>query len=129
MTIIVPNVGEIAIARRFLNQALTLKLFSNNVIPSESDDSNTYVEVSGGGYVAKSLDYNTWVISSNAVCTYPSQDFSFTAATDSPGTVFGYYIIDPNGTPLWAERFPTTILPFVPLNDTLIQVTPRIQVT
>jgi galactoside O-acetyltransferase len=34
MTIIVPNVGEVAIAQKFLNQTLTLKIFGNNVFIS-----------------------------------------------------------------------------------------------
>ena len=129
MTIIVPNVGEIAIAQKILNQTLTLKLYSNDEIPSELDDVNTYIEVAGGGYADVDLAYNGWVISSNAVCTYPAQDFLFTGPSNSPGTVYGYYVLDAGNVLLWAERFPTTVLPFVPLADTLIRVTPRIQVT
>lgn len=128
MTIIVPNVGEVAIAKRILNQELSLKLYSNDIIPDELDTLNTYIEVVGGGYSSKTLVYTNWIINSDGTCYYPFQDFRFTSAPSGSGTVYGYYIHDGNNVLMWSERFPTSVLPFSPINDTLIRVTPRIQV-
>lgn len=128
MTIIVPNVGEVAIAQRILDQALVLRLYSNDVVPSELDTLPSFTEVIGGGYIEINLIYANWVISALGVALYPAHNFSFTGPTSAPGTIFGYYVVNPNGVILWAERFPTSAVPFVPILGSLIRITPRIQV-
>ncbi len=128
MTVIVPNVGEVAIAQRILDQVLTLKLYSNNIVPDENVTANSFIEVTGGGYSSIILAYANWIISENGVCTYPGYNFRFTGATSGPGTVYGYYIVNPAGVLLWAERFPTGVLPFTAGLYTLIRVEPKIQV-
>src|SRR6185436_18406624 len=128
MTIIVPNVGEVAIAARILDQALVLKLYSNDVVPTEEMSLPSFIEVTGGGYVAINLEYANWVISSLGVALYPAHNFQFTGPTTGPGTIFGYYVVNPTGVVLWAERFPTSAVPFIPITGSLIRITPRIQV-
>ena len=49
MTLVVPNVGEVRALEHILDESLTLKLYSNNITPSETDTASTYTEVSGGG--------------------------------------------------------------------------------
>ena len=129
MTIIVPNVGEVAMANKILNQNMTLKLYGNDVIPDESTTAVSLNEIVGGGYAAKTLNYANWVISSEGICIYPGQNFIFTGVISAPGSVYGYYIIDADGILNWVERFPTSVLPFVPVADTLIRITPRIRVS
>jgi hypothetical protein len=109
VSLIMPSVGEVRALELLVGQAapdnLTLHLFANDVKPSLGDTVETYQEVSGGGYVSKILDGNTWLISggSPAVAEYPPQEFLFSAPPDRI-TVFGYFILQ-SGELLWAERF------------------------
>lgn len=127
MTVIVPNVGKVAILNEILNRGLVLKLFGNNRTPDITDTSASYNEISGGGYASVNLVFANWVISSAGIALYPSQNFRFTGPVNSPGSVYGYYLVDNNDVLRWVERFPTTVLQLVPVKDTLIRVTPRIQ--
>lgn len=128
MTLVVPNVAEVDNLNLFLNRALVLKLYSNDKTPAEGDTVASYTEVSGGGYASKSLTFATWAITSGdpTVALYTAQDFEFTGSTNAPGTVFGYFIVV-GSLLLWAERFPAGVLPFSPINGSLIKVTPRFE--
>lgn len=127
MTLIVPNVAEIIAMNSFLNNALSLRLYSNNITPASGNTAATYTQVSGGGYAAKSLSFASWSVTSGdpTVALYTAQNFSFTGPTSAPGTIYGYYIVDSGGVLRWAERFP--IVPFTPIVGSLIRITPRIQ--
>jgi hypothetical protein len=129
MSLLVPDVGEVAALQKWLNQNLTLKLYSNNKIPAEADTAASYTEVTGGGYSSKTLTFGTWIIGSDGIATYIAQDFTFTGTTVAPGTVYGYFIVDGSNVLLWAERFPASVLPFSPNVGSLIRITPRIQAT
>lgn len=123
----IPNVAEVKNLQKILNQAITLRLFSNNVVPAEGDTISTYTEVTGGGYVAKSLVYANWTIVAGSPTrgTYPIQDFNFTAATSGPGTIYGYYLEDADGVLMGSERFTGSILPLTPIAGSLVRITPR----
>ena len=129
MTLVVPNVGETQALTKLLNQALTLKLYSNNITPAEGDTNSTYTEVSGGGYANKALAFGTWTLTSGdpSFGLYPAQDFAFTGTTGAPGTIYGYYVIDGSSNLLWAERFPSSVLPFSPISGSLVRIVPRIE--
>lgn len=129
MTLVVPNEGEAKLLDLWLNRALTLKLYSNNITPGETNTAATYTEVAGGGYADLDLVGATWVITEGSPSDgeYPPHDFEFSGATDSPGTIYGYYVIDGDGTLCWAERFEETVLPFTPVAGTVIRITPKIQ--
>ena len=129
MSLLVPNVGEVEMANKILNQNLTLKLYSNDRTPALSDTAASYTEVAGGGYANKSLTYANWSISADGIATYnAAQDFTFTGTTSAPGTVYGYYVVDGSNILVWAERFPSGVLPFLPINGSLIRITPRLQI-
>lgn len=128
MSLLVPDVGEVQALTKWLNQTLTLKLYSNNVTPAEGDTAASYTEVAGGGYASKSLTFANWVIATAAGVTsavYDSQFFGFTGVTNAPGTVYGYYVVDGSNNLLWAERFSAP--PFTPVANSLIKITPRIE--
>jgi hypothetical protein len=131
MSLLVPNVGEVQALTKWLNQTLTLKLYSNNLTPAEGDTAASYTEVAGGGYASKSLTFANWTIGTAAGVTSaqytPAQDFTFTGVTNAPGTVYGYYIVDGSNNLLWSERFSESFLPFEPVANSLIRVTPRIE--
>jgi len=128
MSIVVPKVAEVSIVNLILNQSLILKIYSNNHIPQKTDDVTAYTEISGGGYMAITLIFANWSVSTEGLATYPSQDFAFNGVIVAPGTTYGYYVVNGSNVVLWAERFPETILPFSPVLGSLIRINPRIQV-
>lgn len=128
MTLIVPDVGEVEAVTLALTPLLQLRLYSNDKTPAEGDDINDYTEVVGGGYYSRILSLGGWFISAAGVATYTTQDFTFESTPSGPGTVYGYYVINPiTGVLRWAERFPEEVLPFTPITDTLIRITPKFQ--
>lgn len=133
MTLIVSNAAQIITLERFLTGNLTLKLYSNNRVPAKTDTAASYTAVAGGGYANKTLAYASWTIAAGAsnfpaVATYAAQDFTFTGVTTAPGTIYGYYIVDSDGVLRWAERFLEDVVPFEPVNGSLIRINPRMQV-
>lgn len=128
----VPNVGEVIAAQKYLTlENLTLKLFSNNVTPAEGDTAATYTEVTGGGYASKTLALGSWTIVAGdpTTGTYAAQDFAFTGATTGPGTIYGYYLVDGSNVLRGSERFGASVVPFNPVNGSLIRITPKLQVS
>lgn len=129
MTQAIPNVAEVIVLTQFLKtEILTLKLFSNNVTPAEGNTAATYTEVTGGGYASKELAAASWSITSGdpSFGSYAAQDFSFTGVTGGPGTIYGYYLVDTSNVLRGAERFDAGIVPFNPVNGSLIRVTPKV---
>lgn len=126
-----PNAAKVVAANKYLDVILTLRLFSNNHTPAVGDSIASYTEVAGGGYAAKALAVASWsVVSGNpTVASYAAQDFDFTGATTAPGTIYGYYITDPSNVVRGAERFSALVVPFTPVNGSLIRITPRLNVS
>lgn len=120
----VPNATELKHLQKILNQGLTLKLFSNNITLAETDTAGSFTEVTGGGYVAKSLTYANWVMveGSPTRATYPIQEFNFTGITGGSGIVYGYYIIDDGGIIFGREKFTQA---FTPEAGAVLRITPR----
>lgn len=124
----IPNVSEVEAINKIINQTLTLKLYSNNVTPAEADIVSSYTEVTGGGYVSKTLVFAAWIVVAGSPTrgTYSIQSFVFTGVTGGPGTVYGYYVVDGNGILLGSEAFPGG--PYSPIANSIIRVTPKISV-
>jgi hypothetical protein len=129
MSLLVPDDAEVLALQEILNNGLVLKLYSNNIVPAETDVAGTYTEVSGGGYASVALPYVGWTISSGdpSYGLFAQQVFTFTGATAAPSTIYGYYVIDNLGNLRWAERFVESILPFVPIKGSTIKITPRFE--
>lgn len=130
MTLIVPTVGLNKFLslglENILSGDLTLKLYSNNITPSETDTAATYTVVSGGGYVDITLSDDDWTIAAE-VASQAQKQFDFTGATDAPTTIYGYYVVNSDNVLMWAERFNESVLPFVPVNGSAIKITPRFE--
>ena len=134
MTLVMPNVGEAKALDALTGKTAaatpwTLDLFSNNRTPANTDVAADYTASVGGGYAQKSLTAATWgaaVGGSPTTATYgTAQTFTFTGATDAPGTVYGYYIRDSAGILILAERLASP--PFTPAsNGDSVTVTPKI---
>lgn len=121
MALVLTDLGADALLKIIFNNVralagndLTLRLFSNNVVPAQSG--TTLIETVGGGYLPKTLTMGSWTFSAvndPSVIEYPSQSFTLTALTGLPN-VYGYYITDADGVAIWAEVLPS---PFVPPNN------------
>lgn len=133
MSGLIPSVGLVAILNTMIDLSggivlpITLKLYSNDYIPVAGSVSSSFTEVSGGGYVDVDLESASFTVTGGSPASAQYNDFvdfTFTGSTDSPGTVYGYYILDANSVVIAAERFPSDDLPFSPVNGSLIRVKP-----
>lgn len=112
----------------------TLRLYTNDITPSNSDTNASYTEATYTGYSAKTLARGSWTITQGSgatktYATYAEQDFTFVGYTGSGEYVYGYYItFDDGGTQrvLGAERFPERQLVSADLTKS---VTPKIELS
>ena len=113
---------------KLIDQALTLRMYSNNHTPQVTDTIGSYVEVTGGGYASQALNSAQWAIAegSPSVATYNTfLDFVFTSVPPNP-QVYGYYITNADGLLLLAEEFNPSDIPFTIITGgQTIQIRPR----
>lgn len=126
MSLAVSAAYKVTILQSLLNQTLTLKLYSNNVTPTSDNVAADFTEVVGGGYAAKTLEYVTWTILTGIASYNTIQTWTFSGATNAPGTIYGYFIVDGSGILVWAERFPGAQIPYTPSTTLPISFYPRI---
>lgn len=132
MTLLVPDVGEVellkaALAVANMNATTTLKLYTNNVTPGESDTAGSYTGAAGFGYGDKTLTGTSWsvaTVTGTTTASYAQQTWTFTGAL---GNVYGYFVIRADsGVLLWAERFSDG--PYnIANNGDQIALTPKIE--
>lgn len=130
MPMLIPNGGEVIDLSYLVNKAtpenLVLRLFTNNITPSETDTVATYTEATGGGYAAITLTGATWTVTAGAPSTasYPQQTFTFTGALTTNTTIYGYYMTRATSNDLvLAETFTS----FTPANNgDNVKITPQI---
>ena len=111
MALILPTVSENKMCEFMLGFSVpgnqTLKLFTNNIVPSDPDTAASYTEMVGLGYAAMTLLKANWVIAQNASVaqgSYAQQTWTFSAGTAV--TVYGYFVVDSTtGVLLWSEAF------------------------
>ena len=129
MGLVIPNEGEAEMIRRLLNASppddLILRLYENNISPTESDIVSTYTECSAGGYSPASLSGASWSVNTDGngitSATYPQQDFNLTSSI----TIYGYFITNNSGTTLmWAKDFSS---PQIIETSGTVSVTPYIE--
>lgn len=107
MTILVPDSGENLILGMLVNktapQDLVLRLFKNNITPSETDTAATYTEADFTGYSAITLTGASWGSPSGGSIAYAQQ--TFTASGSPNNDVYGYYYTQvTSGILVMAER-------------------------
>jgi hypothetical protein len=83
----------------------TLKLFVNNIVPSQSILLGDLEECTATGYASITLQGSSWsvnTVSGETSASYAEQVFTIEDAI----SVYGYYVTNKNGTELlWVERF------------------------
>jgi hypothetical protein len=129
MPLVIANVGELELLDKMLKDALTvdedytLKLFNNNVAPTQASIASTFTETAFTGYAAKTLTRTGWsaatTVSNKAQSSYSQQSWTCGATGD---TIYGYYVIGAtSSTLLWAELFAS---PRIVANTDVLNVTP-----
>jgi hypothetical protein len=121
LTLVVPNVGEDKFLQNMVNKTapdnLTLRLYTSNTTPAETDTAATYTEAAGGGYAAVALTAANWgtVTQGNpSSIAYPQVTFTFNGGAVL--NLYGYFVVGTvDGVLRWAERFANP--PFVMQNN------------
>lgn len=137
MALILADVGADELLKVYFNDDrptggnnLTLKLFCNDVTPIDTHTAGSYTEASGGGYAAKTLTNGSWTVTVGndpSDATYAQQTFTFTGALTTNPTIYGYFVVDGDGTLIWAEVFAAA---FTPANNgDQVKVTPQFQLS
>lgn len=108
MALNVPDVGENKALENIVNKTapenLVLRLFKNNITPSDSDTAATYTEAVFPGYAAITLTGATWGAASAGTITYGSQQ-TFTCSGVATDDIYGYYVTQvTSGVLMWSER-------------------------
>ena len=86
-----------------------LRLFQNNHTPAEGDDNTDYVEADFDGYSAIAI--GSWTppyLNGSGKAEIDEINRTFTqTGTGITNDVYGYYVTDPAGNVVWAERDPS----------------------
>ena len=137
MPLTLVDVGADCILKTYFNNTrpaggnnFTLKLFTSNTTPADTDTAATYTEAAGGGYAAKTLTNGSFTVTvgndpSDAV--YAQQTWTFTGALTGNATIYGYYVVDADGVLQWAERLGAAYTPAN--NGDALNVTPKFQLS
>ncbi len=110
------------------NKNHTLKLYTNDHEPLETDGAGAFTEASGGGYAAKTLANGSWTVESANTprdVIYAVQTFTFTGALDGGATIYGYFVVDSDGNLITAEKLGAPNTPAVAGDH--VDITPRVQ--
>ena len=137
MALTLMDIGADEILKTYFNNArpaggnnLTIKLFTNNVTPADTDTAGTYTEATGGGYAAKTITNGSWTVTVGndpSDAAYAQQTWIFTGALTTNPTIYGYYVVDADGTLLWAEKLAAS---FTPANNgDELKITPKFQLS
>lgn len=125
-----PDVGENialeAIVNKTAPQNLVLRLFSNNITPSDTDVAGTYTEATFAGYAAITLTGASWNAASGGSISYSAQQTFTRSSTGTAENIYGYYCTQlASGVLVYSERDASA--PFaVTNNGDNIKVTPTI---
>jgi hypothetical protein len=109
MAVLFTQAGEQTALQNLVNstapQTLVLKLYTNNVTPTELDVASNYTELSGYGYTSTTLIPGnfTFAQGSPTTATYPQITYTFTGAA---GYIYGYFVVQQSSnTLMFANRF------------------------
>jgi len=118
MALLTPSLGELELLDKMLKDALStdenyiLKLYTNNITPSDADQPGSYTEATFTAYAARTLARTTWnasvQVSNKAETSYGAGPQSWTCGATGQ-TVYGYYVTGASSAVvLWGERFSTS---------------------
>lgn len=104
----------------------TVKLFQNNYFPDHATVVASLTEATFSNYSAQSLAglsvSSSLDASGRAVATFNPVSFTKSGATGN--NIYGYYVCDPSGFVLWAERFDSAPISMA-VDGAFIQIVPK----
>src|SRR5215467_3980825 len=116
MSLVFPDIQEVEVLTTLLTPNLTMRLYGNNKTPAHGDTAAAYTEIAGANYANKPLTFANWTITAGepTIANYAAtQSWAFNGIINAPGTIYGYYVTrDSDGKLMWAERFPSAVVPF-----------------
>jgi len=124
-----PDTGENLALEMITNktapQNLSLRLYKNNITPSDTDTAATYTEATFTGYAAITLTGASWNAAAAGTITYSAQQ-TFTCSAVATDDIYGYYVTQTgSGTLLYSERDASA--PFaVRISGDAVKITPTI---
>lgn len=125
-----PDVGENLALEAIVNKAtpqnLVLRLYSNNITPSDTDTTATYTEATFAGYAAITLTGASWNAAAAGSIAYSAQQTFTRSTTGATENIYGYYCNQLSSTTLmYSERDASA--PFAVTNSgDAIKITPTI---
>jgi len=103
-----PRAIQLEVLDFITGQELVLKLYKNDVTPSDTSQASDFTEADFTGYAEVELDAEKWTNTAGApsVALY-SEDVQFTSTAGSQDqSIYGYFIVKKsNGALVSAERF------------------------
>jgi len=124
-----PDTGENLALEMIVNktaaQNLIIRLYKNNITPSDTDTAATYTEAVFPGYAAITLTGASWNAAAAGSIAYSAQQ-TFTCSGAATDDIYGYYVVQSvSGTLLYSERDGSA--PFaVRVSGDAIKITPTI---
>jgi hypothetical protein len=130
MALNVPDVGENIALEALVNktapQNLVLRLYSNNITPSDTDVAGTYTEATFAGYGPATLTGGNWNAASGGSITYGSQQTFTRTSTGATENIYGYFVMQSvSGILVYSERDASAPFAVTNANDA-IRITPVI---
>ena len=124
-----PDSGENLVLEMIVNktaaQNLVIKLYKNNITPSDTDTAATYTEATFPGYSAITLTGASWNAAASGTITYSAQQ-TFSCTGTSTDDIYGYYVVQAtSGTLVYSERDTNAPLAIRVSGDN-IKITPTI---
>jgi hypothetical protein len=125
-----PDVGENvaleAIVNKTAPQNLVLRLYQNNITPSDTDVAGTYTESTFAGYASLTLAGATWGAAAAGTITYGAQQTFTRTVTGAAENCYGYYVTQlASGILVYSER--DAGAPFIIVNaGDAVKITPTI---
>lgn len=128
MALNVPDVGEKialeALVNKVAPQDQVLRLFKNNITPSDTDVAGTYTEAIFPGYAGIALTGASWGAYAAGAVTNSLRTFTCTGV--SVDDIYGYYLTQSvSGILIWSERDASAPRQ-VRVNGDTVTVTPTI---
>lgn len=129
MALVMPRSMQASTLSLILSEEdLKLRLYQNNVTPSETSAVGDFTEATFTGYSEATLQSANWTITQgNPTEAVYDAPLPFVSSAGSQNQqIYGYYVVGAvSGDLKWAERFPSLPGPIVNDQDT-IAITPRI---
>ena len=128
MALSIPDEGEEDILDVIFATTLVLRLFKNNLTPTNASVLSDFTEADFTGYAAITLTGGSWTTTPGApsIATYVAQTFTCSAA-GAAQTIYGYYITRTSSGRVWvAERFPAADIAAISAAGQTRIVNPRV---